>query len=461
MVLLLLVIAVLTVLRRGEGTLGSPRRVAAPADAPNVLLISIDTLRADALPFYGASRDTAPTMTALANEGVVFENSWAQAPSTSPTHASMFTSAYPSEHGIFGPKERLSLEWLTLAEHFYAHGFRTWAAASSVRFSPGVQLDQGFSEYFVAMKGRPKNNSGKAEQAALKAIATPSDEPWFGFVHFFDVHAPYVSPEPHMSRFLDGPSSVKPNTTVQFLHKHRNDPDNVSEQQLHDLRALYDGGVSFVDTRIANIMAAVKALDRPTIVLITADHGEAFFENGYLGHGTYLWESIQRVPFLIWAPSLLPTGERRSTVVQSVDIFPTLVSLAGLPVPGGLRGADVSPVVRGEEEWTGRRLVLQAPEASAVVMDLDGHLVKFIQLAKNLNRNENAKSRRRKRNKGWFFDLTLDPTEHTRADSSLRPARTEAVEILRSLADAQPQRVEAWRRTGEEVELLKEIGYME
>jgi len=419
------------------------------ADAPNILLISIDTLRADSLPPYGSRRQTAPTIKALAQQGVVFQRSWSQAPSTSPTHASMFTGVYPSEHGVMGTDGRLPQRWYTLAEHLQAHGMRTWASTSSVRFAHGVQLDQGFDSYSVFAKGTQTDKTDKALEVALNGISAEPDRPWFGFVHLMDVHAPYNVPEPHQSRFLDGRTSTVPaSNTVKFIHKNRQNVYGVTDQQVEDLRAMYDGGVSFVDTRIAAIWDAVRSLERPTLIVITADHGEAFFEKDYLGHGAFLYEPIMRVPLIFWGPGLVPEGEHRSTLASSVDLFPTLTAFTGLPVPENLRGDDLSGVVKGDGELAGRGVVLQSSTFRAFVHEREDGLYKLE------IRNRGRRTR--------VFALHDDPTEL----KDLAESRTDLVDSLRGeLAAHRPGKEvptgETWEMSDEERQALEAIGYME
>ena len=422
---------------------------AVSADAPNILLISIDTLRADALPPYGSRRQTAPTMKTMASQGVVFQRSWSQAPSTSPTHASMFTSVYPSEHGVMGTVGRLPKHWTTLAEHLQAHGMRTWASTSSVRFAHGVQLDQGFDSYSVFSKGTQTEKTNKALEVALYDIAEEPDRPWFGFVHLMDVHAPYSVPEPHQSSFMDGRTpTVDPETTVKFLHKNRQNVHGVTDQQLEDLKAMYDGGVSFVDTRIAAIWDAVRELERPTLIVITADHGEAFFEKDYLGHGVFLYEPIVRVPMIFWGPGLVPDNEHRSTLISSVDLFPTLTAFTGLPVPDNLRGDDLSGVVKGDGELAGRSVMLQSAQFRALVHDREDGLYK-IEV-----RNRGRRTR--------VYALHADPTER----KDLAESRADLVVALKEeMARRRPGKKavqnESWEMSDEEKQALEAIGYMD
>lgn len=424
------------------------RKGNAPADAPNVLLVSLDTLRADVLPPYGGRTDITPTIAALAKDGVVFQKSWAQAPSTSPTHASMFTSALPADHGLMGTNGRLPEEWLTLAEHMQSYGIRTWASTSSVRFALGVQLNQGFEEYAVYSYGSQTEKSNKALDVALAAIDKDPDRPWFGFVHLMDVHAPYDVPEPHQSRYLQGPTTVPPDKTVNFLHRYRLSPEKVSPRKLRDVHAMYDGGVSFVDTRIEALWGAVQKLDRPTVIVITSDHGEAFFEKNFLGHGTFVHEPIVRVPLIFWGPGIIPQGGHRVTLAQSIDLFPTLSTIVGLPVPDGLMGEDLTPVLRGEGEKLGRTVISQSKKRMCLVRDTPEGLFKVV---------VNGKGKRPR-----VYDLREDPHEQTDISAKHSQLAEDWAAELRTVAFSKHRtEAETWEMTDEEREALEAIGYMD
>ncbi|HCH63707.1 MAG TPA: hypothetical protein DFR83_12950, partial [Deltaproteobacteria bacterium] len=386
------------------------------------------------------------------SEGILFTNSYAQAPSTSPTHASMFTSQLPAEHGVMGTKHRLPLSHWTLAEHLQAYGYRTWATTSSVRFALGVQLNQGFSEYAVYSQGTQYEKSSSAMKVALQTIPQDPARPWFGFIHLMDVHAPYLVPEPHQSKYLTGVSSVPPEDTVRFLHQYRLDKDAVSEQQVEDLRAMYAGGVSHVDTRIAQIVAAVKALERPTVVVVTADHGEAFFEKNYLGHGAFLHEAIMRVPLIFWGPGLVPPGPPRNALAQSIDLFPTLTAYAKVPPPEGLRGENLRPVIEGNDVPSGRTVIGQAPQRSMLIRETEGGPYKLVLNGKN--------------RKPRLYALSDDPLEqtnlarkHPELVAQLKPALTSV--SFRALAKTRAQNEEQWDITDAEREALEAIGYMD
>jgi len=344
---------------------------------PNVLLVSIDTLRADALHHAGYARETSPALDRLAAQGATFTRVWAQAPSTSPTHASMFTGRLVHEHGVLGYEQHLDASWTTLAEHLRGAGYRTWAVTSSVRFHPDIQLDQGFERYAVNDSKRQGPRGDLSVGLALDELAAEPGAPFFGFVHLMDVHAPYAPPEPHRSRFLDGEPKVKPRKTVGYIRRNQGSPARTTPEELHDLRALYDGGVSYVDTRMDELLAAVDALPGPTIVMVTADHGEGFHENGYLGHSNVLWDEVVRVPWIVRAPGVA-AGLTLDVPAQTVDLMPTLCGLLGLPTPEGLPGADLSAALRGGPAPGPRDLLLLSPSRWGVVRDTPDGLFKLI-----------------------------------------------------------------------------------
>jgi len=348
------------------------------AEAPNILLISLDTLRSDRLPCYGYDKNTAPWLCQIAAEGAQFDRSWAQTPATDGTHSSLFTSRHPYEHGKLGHTTRLGDEHLTLAEHLAAQGYRTAAFASSMKFIPNSGFDQGFETYEHHPKVHKSKRSARVNAAAASVMAEPGDAPWFIFAHYFDVHAPYHAPEPYGSRFLVG-EALKPAQTVNVIRRDQNGKQKATPAVLASLRSQYDGQIAYLDHMLASLWPAIQAdTDRPTLVLLTADHGEAMKEHDFLGHGIFLYEELLRVPLIVWYPGVVPAGRRIQTPVQSVDVYPTLVELAGLPVPPGLSGHSFASTLRGGPEPSLRRaLVLQAPKRSALLVSEPAGLFKY------------------------------------------------------------------------------------
>ena len=293
-----------TGVRDARPSLSSPPEGSAEPHSWRVILISIDTLRADHLSSYGYERPTTPTIDRLAEEGVLFSNTRSQAPWTLPSHARLFTSLYPSLHGArafnnirflgSGATDRLEPWNLTLAELLQAAGYRTGGIASAPWLSETFGLDQGFDTSDV-------DSSHTASLLVDKAITwldQPSPEPTFLFLHFFDVHD-YSSPEPFATRFADesyaGPLRDEVSRIGNNLY------DNLSSEDLAYAVAKYDGALQYVDHELERLFAHLRRTDAydETLVVITSDHGEEFWEHGAAGHGFGLYDEQLRVPLVM------------------------------------------------------------------------------------------------------------------------------------------------------------------
>lgn len=346
-------------------------------DRPNVILVTMDTTRADALGAYGAPADRTPALDALAADGTVFTHSWSQASSTTATHASLFTGARIYEHGVMGHTQRLPSKWTTLAEHFLAEGYRTFALTSSGRFRLGMRLHQGFHVYERFRHAAFADRSERLIERLEEELAHSEERPAFGFLHLMDPHAPYDSPAPWGLRYVDDKLQFEPEKSVQLIRAHRNDPGRLGKRKVAQLQALYSGGVSHTDDHVRRIWELIRASPRPTLLVVTADHGEAFAENGYLGHSSVLWEEVTRVPLVFWGPEV-PASARRAFPVVSADMMPTVAALAGVPLHHEVTGRDLSAVVRTGHAPEARDLVLQANERWGVVRATENGLYKLI-----------------------------------------------------------------------------------
>jgi arylsulfatase A-like enzyme/predicted Zn-dependent protease len=296
-----------------------------PRPSPNVLLVSIDTLRADHLGSYGAKTKT-PTLDALAAEGVLFERAVSHVPLTLPSHASLFTGTYPIAHGIRDNGAfRLAATHRTLASLFRERGYRTGAFVASFPLDSRFGLDQGFeiyddvygegSWYDIKIAERPADEVLKPAAAWIEETA---EKPYFAFVHLYDPHSPYEPPAPFAARFAGDP---------------------------------YTGEVAYVDDALGRFFERLTAAGRMdnTIVVVTADHGEGLGEHGEKTHGMFAYESTLRVPLIFRWKDALPHGLRIPARVRIVDVAPTLVSLAGLPTFSGFQGESlVDAMTKGE-----------------------------------------------------------------------------------------------------------------
>jgi arylsulfatase A-like enzyme len=435
--------------RPATGLAASPSLAA--ADAPNVLLVSLDTVRADHIGAWGYARDTMPTLDAVAAEGGRFARSWAQAPLTDGTHGSLFSGRYVIHHAKLKQGLRLPDDEWSLAEHFAHHGYRTFGLATSIKFVPEANFGQGFATWELFPDG-PKARRSPKVLARLPALTADESAPFFGFVHLFDAHAPYSPPEPHRSAFLDGRSpAISPAKTIDFIQKNRRNK-SVPARKRQTLIDLYDGSLRYLDTHIATLMALARSTRRPTIVVFFSDHGEAFGEHGYYGHDNVMWEEVLRVPVVVWAPGRVQAGAVIGVPTQTVDLYPTLSSLAGLPLPAGLDGFDLAPALAGTPGAPlpeRRVLVLQDDNDWALVTETADGLVKLV---------AHLKPRRLR-----LFDLGADPGERVNAKERLPSVFTALREAFLALGPNRPFRNGEARAplSDEENEELRALGYMD
>lgn len=342
----------------------------------NLILISVDTLRADHLSAYGYERSTSPRLDAwAASNAVVFEQAIAQAPTTLPSHTSMLTGVDALRHGTNHQPAQASLT--TLAELLRAEGYATLARTGGGYLHPRYGLHQGFDAYRYWLYGHDRDAELEdGIDASLRWIERYQDRPFFLFLHTYEVHAPYRPRQPHFSSFTS--DATPPDGLVWMVYeepradqgfravryaKYRvrsedpsDDPTVVVETPV--ARALYDSSIAYVDEQLARVLAQVQrlGLEGRTLVVVTSDHGEAFGEQGLAGHG-YLYDSNLHVPLLLALPGGQQAGRRISEQVRSVDIVPTLAELMGFRQPDGLDGESLLPLLAGtghspREAWT-------------------------------------------------------------------------------------------------------------
>jgi arylsulfatase A-like enzyme len=334
---------------------------------PNVLLVVIDTARADRFSFDGYARQTTPEIAALASEGTIYEQAYTPAPWTLPAHASLFTGLFPSSHGADSGHLRLDDEFKTLAEAFHGGGYRTLGYAANPWVGRQYGLDQGFDDYqeiWTLPKGGQEDAGAAALNERLERFlswreenAAAREQPFFVFVNYLEPHLPYNPPEPSRSRFLSpGTDEAAVQRLRRFKHpdevKYVLGLDGLRDGDLRILSDLYDGEIAYVDHRVGELAAFLRArglLDR-TVLVITSDHGEAIGDHGFLDHKMNLFEELLRIPLVVRYPAAVRAGQRIRDPVMLQDLFPTLLGLAGLSPDGGggrRRESLVLPGIRG------------------------------------------------------------------------------------------------------------------
>jgi len=293
----------------------------------NVLLITIDTVRADRLGCYGYAGAGTPNLDRLAAEGVRFANAYAQVPLTLPSHCSIMTGTYPPDHGVRNNGAySLGPELPTLAGLLKVRGYRTAAFVASFTLDSRFGLDRGFDLYDDSVQGGEALKSFRSERDAGAVLAALS--PWlegnrgerfFGWAHFYDPHLPYAPPPPFDAEY--------PNRK-------------------------YDGEIAYVDHIIGRLLDLLKAkglLDR-TLIVVAGDHGEALGEKKEIDHGLFLYDGTLKVPLILRLGKGLPAGVVVPSRVRLIDIMPTILDLLGMRIPSPVRGTSLLPYVRGKKK---------------------------------------------------------------------------------------------------------------
>jgi arylsulfatase A-like enzyme len=301
---------------------------------PDVILLSIDTLRADHLGTYGYERPTSPTFDALAAGGTVFEQAWSPSSWTLPSHTTMLSGILPVHHGTIDDHLRIADDVPLLGEAFQGAGYATQAVVSTLFVSSRFGFDRGFDRFEdFGIRSKEKNNLSTVDAdhvfhyALHHAQQVPEGTPMFLFLHVYDVHYGYDAPPPYNERFDRRPAWGDEPYKNYFAYKQR----MVDRDQLEHQIAQYDEEILYVDAMFDALLQRWRAAGREAIVVVTADHGEEFGERDSWGHAHTLWPEQLHVPLIVSGPGIRP--QRVATRVGIEDIAPTLAELAGVWMP--------------------------------------------------------------------------------------------------------------------------------
>ena len=290
--------------------------------APNVVLISVDTLRADRLGAYGYALPTSPVLDAYAKTALVFEDATCEVPLTQPSMGAMLSSRFPCSTGTTRNGLRMPGDVPLVQEQFQGSGYHTFAVLSNWTLKEKLSgLARGFDVYDDAFEKKrwgfmkAERDGDDVTRLALEYLeARPADKPFFAWIHYSDPHAPYK-----MHRNFR-PAGKR---AWHLGHKKK-------------VRVKYDSEVAFTDHEIGKVLAA---LPDDTVVVVVSDHGESLYEHNYLGHGRYIYQNNMHIVLMVRAPGAAPG--RSNAPVRGIDVGPTLLGLAGLSVPAGMLGLDL------------------------------------------------------------------------------------------------------------------------
>ncbi len=344
----------------GLGLCGCARESA----PPNVLLITIDTLRADHLSCYGYPRATSPALDRLASEGVRFDQASVQWPKTGPSFASILSATYPKDNRVVRQVGKpISFELRMLAEVLAEHGYTAHAVVSNGALASELAYHQGFETYFETWKLPEEEAEGshaavvnRQAMAAVKKI--DRGRPFFLWVHYIDPHFPYAPPEPWTDKFQDDAHYDGKEKIRLFDHGHR-EMLGIGRKKILDGRddlgfyvARYDAEIAYVDHEIGVLLEHLRGeglLER-TLTVVTSDHGESLGEHGYyFGHGRFGFQPGLRVPLLVHQPGVLEPHVEEAPV-ELVDLMPTILEAAGVELEEGrwMQGRSFLGRLRGE-----------------------------------------------------------------------------------------------------------------
>lgn len=319
----------------------------AKVERPNVLLISLDTLRADHLSSYGYERETTPFLDEVAGDGVRFHWAFVNTLATTNSHTTILSSQYQESHGVmYGGKgssedNRLPDNLPLVQESFRDAGYKTLAVTDGGNFAVRHGFDRGFDEFH----GKVVRGVKEGTKLFLEMLDDnlPADEPLFLLYHTYEIHAPYDPPPPYDTQFATGAESDFVPTARNLRRVQDTASRDLSEADFEHIVSLYDGGIRFTDETLREMFRGLEErgfFDRDYLVVITSDHGEEFGDHGGVLHRGLLYDEMIRVP-LIMRGARLPAGEVRDDIISSVDIAPTLLAYAGIPIPDSMQGQDL------------------------------------------------------------------------------------------------------------------------
>jgi len=349
-----------------DGTEPDPRFDAAVISGPrvyvpgldrgerNVILVSLDTVRADRLGLYGNPRPATPNLDRLARESAVFREATSQAPRTLDSHMSIFTSLYPSTHNMVTADCRLNPEFRTVTEVLRDRGYHSAAFTESGFVSAKYGFSRGFDAY---REGKLEPGKGgdvvRTFDGAIDWLRSNGEKKFFLFVHTYEAHVPYCPDPPYRDMFAEGYDGRLEGRCVtrKLVERYNAAGERPSQDDLDYMIAKYDEELRFLDAHVGRLLRTVEELGlrERTLVVLLSDHGEEFLEHLLFGkHAHAIWQPILHVPLLVRAPGDGIGGVRVEGPVALVDTAPTILDLLGIPIPEPFQGTSLLPRLRGE-----------------------------------------------------------------------------------------------------------------
>ena len=453
----------------------------------NVLLVTVDSLRADHVGYHGYDRDTTANLDAMAESAHVFLNAFSNGCSTRRSFPSILGSTYPLMYGGF---EKISEDRRLVSEAFDDAGYATGGFQSNPHLLKEFGYGCGFDHYFGSNEEASSTsqlrhfikqafddesllfrvlktgfdlserligyNPGEpfvtAEQKTDEALAWARgvDEPVFLWVHYMDVHHPYHPPEEHQLAFRD--STVSKRESVKLRRKMLEDPHNMTDEELQKIIDLYDGEIRYFDAEMHRLVeGAREALDGDTVVAVTSDHGDEFGDHHGFAHYDTFYDELLHIPLLLGVDG---NGDH-DELVSHLDLAPTLLEYAGADIPETFVGESLASIIK-EDEWDKEAVIAESGSLDPEEFRCTYRTNEWKYIRGGNHRQAEDKPAEE------LYDLTDDPTEQV----NLIDKATEKISGLREAVDEHKQRVEETDRTVEPVEIdaetqqrLEDLGY--
>jgi arylsulfatase A-like enzyme len=418
---------------------------------PNVILITIDTLRADHLGSYGYGRNTSPEIDKLAREGILFENAYSQAPWTYPSVSSIHTSLYPSQIGQFSSVLVLNESLLTLAEYMKNNFYETIAVVSNTYVSKGWGFSQGFDTFNQEYLSNPGDVTSRlVTDKAVGYLKKYGDKPFFLWIHYMDPHAIYIH-HPEYGYRDEKLNEIQGDLIESNLNKIK---ETLSPSAIQYVIDTYDEEISFMDDNVGRLIDSIKelGLDKNTVIILTADHGEEFKERAGFGHASSLYNELIHVPLIIYDPSEKTSGGKR--VIKNVEVRNIAKTITDSCRLEDSPFGGKSLIRIAEDGSSDETIYSQQSDASGNSLHKKAAIAGNWKLIENMDR-------------GTFelYSLGKDPREKTNQFSSDK-IETEKVRkmLLSALSGFNPERVADSKNANlnnEDIKRLKALGYVQ
>lgn len=420
----------------------------------NLIMISIDTLRADHLGCYGYSRPTSPAIDRLAEQGVRFKTVIAQSPWTLPSHVSMLTGLYPHRHGVTTSRHKLSGEVPTLARALAGAGYVTGAYINSHWLTKEYGLDSGFDHFERVSEwdgAKLVNRGPEITDKAIQWIKDNETKPFFLFVHYFDVHSDYQPDDAYRKAFVDPTYSGNIDGSTGQLLQVRKGLYALTDSDVKHLVDLYDAEIRQLDEQIGRFMRFLEQRGRAkdTYVILTADHGEEFMEHGGVLHARTMYEEVVAVPLLFRGPGI-PAGVVVPTLTQVVDIAPTALALLGVTCDFATDGTDLRNNWISPDRVNTDRIAYAAADRQNTRPDIK-RMLRTPRHKLIYNRHSGVRE---------LYDLQKDPGERQNLAITEPEAADTLMQLMRKLMAGGREAEHIAPPTTQTIEQLKGLGYL-